>query len=351
MSNYIHQGYVEPGGSSDHHGQSQQSAAWFFSARFTNKKTGSYSVSQRHSACLRFVDGLMLLTNCPREISFMIAQKLGHETVDSRLALRWQFCETDQESRHLWFCGRSCNIQHMQCICCILLRGDSAYMHLKTTPMCHVIPQNYTNSIILSITYGIHRPQEGDLVYVMYQLATGTASRFRCGTLVSMKEYIVQILHKYSGIPYKDELVHNDRKGMKYTVFPYDWLGSQKEGCWLPLTIDDHMQISCYGWLRLLSHVPRTCLLPMMPHDAALFSRLPPLVPHLVWTPHDATLVSLLHLVWMFWLHDCRTCFALVSCLFWLVTSSPVWGLRWYNFHACLFSSCKTRLEMDLNIS
>ena len=26
----------------------------------------------------RFVDGLMLLTNCPREISFMIAQSLGH---------------------------------------------------------------------------------------------------------------------------------------------------------------------------------------------------------------------------------------------------------------------------------
>ena len=26
---------------------------------------------------MRFVDGLMLLTNCPREISFMIAQMLG----------------------------------------------------------------------------------------------------------------------------------------------------------------------------------------------------------------------------------------------------------------------------------
>ena len=34
---------------------------------------------------IRFVDGLMLLTNCPREISFMIAQTLGFYAVSFSL--------------------------------------------------------------------------------------------------------------------------------------------------------------------------------------------------------------------------------------------------------------------------
>ena len=61
------------------HPQDLQSSGFAFNARMehTNRPLGKVFQGSCQPNRPRFVDGLMLLTNCPREISFMIAQPLA----------------------------------------------------------------------------------------------------------------------------------------------------------------------------------------------------------------------------------------------------------------------------------